>query len=209
MGEAIEMIMSGHSVNSIAKELNMCQVTLNRYYRKFSDPKYSQPISVGYKKNSQVFKDSQETELESYIQKAADCYFGLAPRDVRKLAFQAANHLNIKIPDNWRREQIAGKDWFNSFLKRHPSLSIRTPQPTSLSRASSFNQVNVKLFFDNLEKLMLEQNFEPRFIYNVDETGVTTVQKPNKIVGRKGVKQVGGLTSGERGTLVTVCFAGI
>ncbi|KAL1251473.1 hypothetical protein QQF64_019269 [Cirrhinus molitorella] len=41
----------------------------------------------------------------------------------------------------------------------------------------------------------------------MDETGITTVQKPEKILARRGQKQVGAVTSGERGTLVTVACA--
>lgn len=41
----------------------------------------------------------------------------------------------------------------------------------------------------------------------MDETGVTTVHKPDKVVAQRGHKQVGSLTSGERGTLVTVACA--
>lgn len=37
--------------------------------------------------------------------------------------------------------------------------------------------------------------------------GITTVQKPDWIIARKGVKQVGYVTSAERGTLVTFSFA--
>lgn len=44
-------------------------------------------------------------------------------------------------------------------------------------------------------------------IYNVDETGVTTVQKPKQVVAEKGQKQVGAITSAERGELVTVVCA--
>lgn len=40
----------------------------------------------------------------------------------------------------------------------------------------------------------------------MDETGITTVQKPNKIVARRGFKQIGRITSAERGTLVTLAF---
>lgn len=38
----------------------------------------------------------------------------------------------------------------------------------------------------------------------MDESGVTTVQKPDRLVARRGFKQVGSLTSGERGSLVTL-----
>ena len=41
--------------------------------------------------------------------------------------------------------------------------------------------------------------FTPNDIWNVDEMGVSTVQKPNKVVALKGVKQVGSITSSKRG----------
>ncbi|XP_068246724.1 uncharacterized protein [Palaemon carinicauda] len=40
----------------------------------------------------------------------------------------------------------------------------------------------------------------------MDETGVTAVQKPVKVVARKGSKQIRKITSAERGTLVTVAI---
>jgi hypothetical protein len=36
---------------------------------------------------------------------------------------------------------------------------------------------------------------------------LTTVQKPSKIIAKKGVKHVGAITSGERGTLITLALA--
>ena len=47
-------------------------------------------------------------------------------------------------------------------------------------------------------------NFSADCIYNIDETGLTTVHKPVKVIAGKGVKQVGQVTSAERGTLVTM-----
>ena len=68
----------------------------------------------------------------------------------------------------------------------------------------SFNHINVNLFYDNLVDLYGRFRFEPQCIWNVDETGLTTVQNPGKIVPQKGVKQV---TSAERGKLATLCCA--
>ena len=42
-------------------------------------------------------------------------------------------------------------------------------------------------------------------IFNLDKSGVTTVQKVPKVVATKGLKQIGQVTSRERGELVTVC----
>ena len=50
-------------------------------------------------------------------------------------------------------------------------------------------------------------NFEPADIYNCDETGCTTVQRPKEVVTSRGKKQVGALTSGEKGELVTVVYS--
>ncbi|KAK0068382.1 jerky protein [Biomphalaria pfeifferi] len=44
-------------------------------------------------------------------------------------------------------------------------------------------------------------------IWNMDETGISTVQKPVKIIGSKGTRQVGSVTSAERGQTVRVLCA--
>lgn len=102
---------------------------------------------------------------------------------------------------------MAGEELFRSFMSRNPSLSVRAVQAASLSRATSFNKTNVEAFYDNLQIVLDRHAYEPLDIYNVDETGVTTIQKPKKVVAKRGIRQVGSLTSAERGTLVTVTFA--
>lgn len=102
---------------------------------------------------------------------------------------------------------MASEDWLTAFLRRNPQLSIRTPESTSLARCMNFNEVNIKKFFDNLTDALNRYNFGPNNIYNIGETGCTTVQKPNKIIAAKGVKQVGAITSHERSILITVCVA--
>ena len=62
-------------------------------------------------------------------------------------------------------------------------------------------------FSKTLSQVLEKYKFECQDIYNCDETGVTTVQKPNRIVARKGSKQVGAITSAERGVLITMCLA--
>ena len=86
---------------------------------------------------------------------------------------------------------------------------MRRLQPTSLVRAKASNRSNVKDFFDNLQKVMVRHSFEPSDIYNTDrnETGITTVQKPDKVIAAGGRKQIGGTVYQERGTLVTMMSA--
>lgn len=50
-------------------------------------------------------------------------------------------------------------------------------------------------------------NLSPGDIWNVDETGLTTAHVPNRVIARRGIKNLGKMTSAERGTLVTVAVA--
>lgn len=98
-------------------------------------------------------------------------------------------------------KQMAGKKWHYSFMKRHPDLSLRQPRATSFNRATAFNKDMVNKLIEVTEKHSIN---EARHFYNVDETGLTNVQrKPRKIIAQKGKHQVGSITSGERGTTTT------
>lgn len=147
--------------------------------------------------------------MVQHVKKAAAIFYGITIDDLRQLAYSlaVANHLD-DIPWNWIEEKKASLFWANSFLKQHPSLAIRKPEATSVQRMINFSPHNMSMFFDNLEKVLRRNGgFSADQIWNHDETGVTTVQKPVKIVAQKGAKQVASTVSQERGTLVTVCCA--
>ncbi|XP_053611421.1 uncharacterized protein LOC128675910 [Plodia interpunctella] len=202
---AEEHCKEGTKIRALARKYNVCHVTLYRYIKKVKAGNTN--AVVGYRSVNRVFSSDEEKALQDYLIECSGVYFGLSPCEVRKLAYELANKNKKKFPDKWHDTQMAGKEWLTGFLKRHPSLSLRSPQATSLSRASSFNEHNVNKFFDNLGNVMDRYNFEPKDIWNMDETGVTTVQKPSKIIAQKGIKQVGAVTSAERGRLVTVAVA--
>ncbi|XP_051156351.1 uncharacterized protein LOC127278595 isoform X1 [Leptopilina boulardi] len=129
--------------------------------------------------------------------------FGLQPIEFRRIAYQFAEANNI--PHRFNKDVgAAGKDWFKDFRNRHPELSLRTPEKTSFARACGFNKPNVEQFFHLLLQLMTKYSLSPSRIYNVVETGISSV--PNvvpKILSVKGKKQVGLLTSAERGETIT------
>jgi len=102
---------------------------------------------------------------------------------------------------------MAGKDFLLAFKKRNPNLALRTPEVTSLMRATGFNKPQVDRFYDLLLKLQEQVGFQASQIYNADETGVSTVHKYDKVLSVKGKKQVGELTTAERGRNVTVMFS--
>jgi len=135
--------------------------------------------------------------------KLANLFYGLTPLQLRAAAYKFAVQNNLKNKFNHHRK-LAGVDWFRNFIRRNPSVTVRKPEATSMSRITAFNKTEVTLFFQNLEKVMEKYNFTPANIYNMDETGISTVQDPGKIIAPKGQKRVGSITSWERGKNVTV-----
>lgn len=153
-----------------------------------------------------VFSVQQESELASHIISLSKVFYGLTAKSIREQAYEFAEVNHIKHNFN-KQQRACGKDWLYSFMHRNPSLSFRKPEATSLSRVVAFNKAEVTIFFDNLEKLYSQHRFEAHRVFNVDETGISNVHNPSRIVAKKGQKQVGALTSGERGQLVTVVCA--
>jgi hypothetical protein len=54
---------------------------------------------------------------------------------------------------------------------------------------------------------MEKHKFPGSRVYDMDETGISIVQTPSKLLGPKGQKQAGSLTSWERGKDITICMA--
>ncbi|XP_046685938.1 uncharacterized protein LOC124371633 [Homalodisca vitripennis] len=162
---------------------------------------------MGYKKPRLIFSAEQEKQLSDYAVQAAKIFYGISPKEMRNIAFEFAIANKVPVPENWVANRQASNDWFTKFMQRNENVSIRVPEATSLSRSTSFNKHNVDLFFQNLELVLNQNKFTANDIWNIDETGTGTVQKPVKIIAQKGEKRVGGMTSAERGTNVTMVLA--
>lgn len=137
--------------------------------------------------STQVFSVEEECELEKYLVKSSRMHYGLTYRQARELAYQYAKHLpNCSVPESWELNKIAGKFWMQSFMKRHSSLRLRSPENTSLARATAFNRTTVNEFFDNYMTVMESYKFSPDRIYNIDETGITTVLSTPRVIAESG-----------------------
>ncbi|XP_077966411.1 uncharacterized protein LOC144419992 [Styela clava] len=211
---AEDVAYKGKSMRATASTYNIPKSTLLRYVRKckISREEGSSTCMLNIKDFEpnyavrRIFTDCEEEELEEYLIEASRHHYGLARKDVLELAWQFAVRNGKRVPASWVKEgnTRAGPDWLRGFLTRRTKLTLRQPESTSLSRATSFNRKNVDDFFENLETVMKRHTFPAERIFNVDETGLTTVQKPCRVIAEKGRKQVGQVTSAERGTLVTM-----
>ncbi|XP_028044462.1 uncharacterized protein LOC113557983 [Rhopalosiphum maidis] len=115
------------------------------------------------------------------------------------------NQLVTYIKTIEAQNDLAGLDWMYNFMKRHPDLSIRKPEATSAAQASGFNPTVVGKFYILLSDTVDTHKLQASQIYNVDETSITCIPKlQSKIVACSERRQVGALTSTERGQTVTV-----
>lgn len=194
---AIEEVQAGSKLRKTADKYGLPVMTLHDHLKKGSEYK---PRLGG----KPVFTADQEAEIRNVVINLSKRFYGLTPQALRKAVYRYAKKNKIKHPFN-NEKQEAGKDWLYGFLKRNPEISVRVPEATSLNRITAFNQPEMELFFKNLIYLLEKHKIPPNRIFNVDESGFTTVQRPGKILAPKGQKQVGAATSWERGKNITVC----
>ena len=206
MKEAVMLVIENKmSIRAASKQKGLSFQTVSRYVKKYQEDNTSK-MCPNYSVN-RIFPTELEVSLCEYLIVCSKMFYGLTLTDCRSLAYELGVKNNIRLPESWAASKKASVDWMKGFRQRFPQLSLRTPEGCSLSRATGFNEFNVSSFFGKLEEVIKRH---PQFadgsrIFNLDETGTTTVQKSQKILALKGTKQVSKATSAERGTLVTTC----
>ncbi|XP_022830992.1 uncharacterized protein LOC111359630 [Spodoptera litura] len=207
---AIQAVLDGkNGYKSASKTYNVPQTTLERKVnqaRKRENNILNVKVPLG--PITTVFSEEEEQILVTYLKEMEGRLFGLSTSELQKLAYELAVRNNKQHKFNELKEK-AGKDWLRGFLHRHPDLSLRKPENTSAARAAGFNRLSVGKYFELLGKALDDNPFTPDRIYNCDETGISVVPKSrSKVIAATGKKQVGALTSAERGTTITIeiCF---
>lgn len=186
----------------MATRLGLPKTTLQRYVKLYKanpdavlKPKYQ---------HSRVLNDEQEEDLAMYVLQVSKMFHGLTTTQARQLAYETAEKNGLEMPKTWKENKIASTDWLKAFMKRNSSLSIRIPEATSMARATAFNRHTIGMF-EPLDSIIQKTIVTGARIYNLDESGLTAVQKVPKVIAEKGQKAVGQITSCERGDLVTIC----
>ncbi|KAK6191085.1 hypothetical protein SNE40_002832 [Patella caerulea] len=198
---ALKLLSEGKPLNTVSKEYGIPARTLRRH----RDHKVQTPGRLQFGRHRQIFPEEVEKELKQHITEMERRMFGLTSKNLRRLAFDVAQKAGYDHPFN-KETRMAGEDWLKSFLERN-GLSLRQPQSTSMARIVGFNRPKVDQFFDLLRSIFANADYDSPKIWNMDETALTTVQKPSKIMAEKGIRQVGKVTSAERGELVTFICA--
>ncbi|KAJ2953466.1 hypothetical protein O0L34_g1061 [Tuta absoluta] len=183
------------TISSASKKYGIPFATLHRHLKTGSSQKKLGRFET-------VFTPAEEADLVAYVKKMDSIFYGLTRSEFLQVVGEFAKKID---KEGVFSGNIAGKGWFKKFRSRHPELVLRTPEPTSIARVKGFNRVAVDRFYTLLEEVIEKYNIVPEMIFNVDETGVTTTSnRPPKVLSTYGKKQVGVVSSNERGVLTTV-----
>ena len=196
MKEAVAYVQSGKPLREAARLYNVPVETLRR--------RTNGTVPLECKPGpSTVLTSEEEKCLVQYVIEMADRGFGLVSEDIMRIAFTIVDKSGRSHPF---QDGMAGRGWLEAFRRRHPELSLRTPQALSYSRAASASKEKVVDFFAKLGSLYGRLNLltKPMQVYNIDETGITIVHKPGKVFSAVGRKHVYSVTSGEKGKTHTV-----
>ncbi|XP_076049622.1 uncharacterized protein LOC143030355 [Oratosquilla oratoria] len=195
------------SIKAAAEEFSVKKTTLvdafNRS-KKLSDGITYVPLQPH---GNRVFTPQQELHIVEYTLHAARIFYGLSMNEVRRMVYQYAKACGSQtIPDAWEKDRMATRDWYYSFMDRHPNLVLKAPEGMSIARIVAFNKVNVETFFRAYTLAMEKYEFTPDRIYNLDESSLSTVMEPVKVACAR-VQPVASQVTQERGDTMT--FVGI
>ncbi|XP_037868447.1 uncharacterized protein LOC119628804 isoform X1 [Bombyx mori] len=195
---AIADCNSGIPVKTTAKKYGLPYATLYRHWKKGSST-----AQLG--RFRKVFNDGQEGDLRTYLYEMDSVFYGLTREDFKTLVFEYAKRNNVTYPPSWDKNKKAGDDWLAGFIRRNPQITLRIPEATTIGRVKGFNRPQVERFYKLLSEQIEKCQIDGTRIYNIDETGIqTSTNKPPKVLSVKGKRQVGVISSTERGQTTTV-----
>jgi len=133
--------MGSHKASTV---FNIPQTTPERYVK--NRQKSSSETVKTKLGRKQVLPCDAENDLAEHCLLMERKFLGLTMADVMRLTYQLAVRNGIKN-QFCKRNKKAGWKWLKNFLRRHPQISVRTPEGLSLSRVKGFTPESVAQFF--------------------------------------------------------------
>ncbi|KAK9738270.1 CENP-B N-terminal DNA-binding domain [Popillia japonica] len=156
---------------------------------------------MGYLKASKVF-DVPKSSLEDYVKQ-----FDKTPEQLVAAPIGRRPVLSLEMEEDLVSYCLGSLNVTQFLLLENRRASQKLESKALLQKIL----INFLTFWNQQWKKLIiipeKINYNPSRLYNVDESGITTVQSKNsRVITLKGKKQVGTVTAAERGALVTVVF---
>lgn len=154
-----------------------------------------------------VLLHDEEKLLVEAAQLLAEYGLPVSRLDYRRLAKGYFDQIGRKthFPSN-----MPSKKWLRCFLMRWKAeLSVRIPESLASNRAKALTKEVISEFFKKYEKILVEKllTTKPNCIWNCDETGFGTDPKNDRVIAKRGAKNVNLLTGNALRLNYTLCYA--
>lgn len=99
---------------------------------------------------------------------------------------------------------------FRRFLKRHPNLSMRITHASNRKKDREWTHELAEKYISELTEFLYDRGFleEPEQVWNLDESDFNTAEMFDRVVGRKGMRQIYSQFDGTEKELVTILPCG-
>jgi hypothetical protein len=181
-----------------AKEFNVPRSTLH--------DKLNEKYSGGKPGKKPIFTESEEGQLSDFIVECAERGYPLTRARVLCIACEM-----LQIKSDGKAVQPGAK-WFKGFLRRNPGIATRTAQ--KVSRASAVvSENNIRDWHKQIEHYFTENDLmhilenHPERLFNCDESGFQLVPEGNKVLAKRGARNVLEVAHGQEKQSVTAMFA--
>lgn len=196
---ALNAINSGMAIRVAAKQFNVPRATLQ--FRK----------SAKFSKSSLGPKPILNMDEEQLIVKwITECQRKGFPRRLNDVQTSVKNFLDKSPRENPFVNNYPGEGWYKAFLRRHPEVSIRTPEGVSAA-SSKVSEKDIRKWFENIYEYLTTKGYaniltDPTRIFNGDETGFMLCPKNSKVLAPRGCKNVYEIEQGPSKATITVMF---
>ena len=117
--------------------------------------------------------------------KLADLGFPLTALKIREAVYHYAEFKGIKGFSPVKKK--GGRKWLRGFMRRHPELKIKRAKQLSRQRAKAATKDIIGDWFRQYKATLVKYKVtDGRHIWNVDETSVSNIPKPQDFVGVRG-----------------------
>lgn len=166
VNQALESIANGQSLRLASAQWGIPRSTLRHRIQG------TQPRSTAAS-SRQKLSPVQERHLVDWVQVQAA--LGLPPthQQVREFAERV-----LRLQGG---HQTLGKNWFQAFLRRNPSIRAQRARPIDLQRINGASTDVIRAWFPNLSIPCIKA-IHPANRYNMDETGILEGQGSNGLV---------------------------
>lgn len=135
------------------------------------------------------FTPEEENLLVNWVLDLAKKGFPITKANFMYRVGKLTAKLNVKL-----KNETLSKKWFESFIRRHPSASLRAAQNLTISRATVTQQNLYDWFtevFNYLKETKNEQLWKkPEKLFKLDESAFFFNPKENLVLAGKGEKNV-------------------